>query len=88
MVEVAVRIGKFSVIGKALELPPELANRCRGCVPFLRERLLGETDVASFTLFVDVIEAGCGDTVRLPAVREDAHGVRSGELGGSAFDTG
>nr|WP_313690650.1 hypothetical protein [Halobellus sp. DFY28] len=87
MVEVAVRIGKFSVIGKALELPPELANRCRGRVAFLGKSLLGKSEVALPTLFEGVIETRCGDAVRLPAVREDTHSVRSGELVGTAFET-
>lgn len=88
MVEVTVWIGKFSVVSEGFEFLPELANRSRGRVAFLCKSLLGESDVASPTLFGGVIEAGSSDAVRLPAVRENTHGVRPSELVGSAFNAG
>src|SRR6056297_190031 len=87
MVEVAVWIGKFPIVSESFELLPELANCRRSRVAFLGKSLLGESEVALPALFEGVIEAGNGDAVRLPAIREDTHSVRPGELVGTAFET-
>jgi hypothetical protein len=86
--EFAVWIRKFPVGSESLELLPDLAKRRRSRVAFLRKSLLGESDVASSTLLMSVVEARCGDAARLTAVCEDTHSARLGELGGSTFNTG